>query len=315
VRGGFQSCTARAPGSVGNVAVGFDILGHAFAAVFDQVEARRTDEAGIQLLCAGPGSATLPTLATANTAGRAAQAVLQKANLAWGLQLNILKGIPVASGLGGSAASAVAAAAAVNGLLEHPLSLESVLDCALEGEAVATGSRVIDNVAASLFGGLVFALDGQPPVARSVPVPEGLYCALVHPDLVITTEASRAGLSDQVSRATVVAQMANLAGVLIGCHQTDIPMLGRFLRDCMIEPQRASQVPGFARVQAAALSEGALGCSLSGSGPSIFAWCQGREQAHAVASSMSRVFDDMQIASRRWVSPVAGSGVQIVERQ
>ena len=300
---------------MGNVAVGFDILGHAFDAVFDQVEARRTDTAGIQLICTGPGSGTLPTLATANTAGRAAQAVLQKADLAWGLQLRILKGIPVGSGLGGSAASAVAAAVAVSGLLEYPLPSASLLDCALEGEAVATGSRVIDNVAASLLGGLVFARDGQPPVARSIPVPEGLYCALVHPDLVITTEASRASLSNQVSRATVVAQMANLAGVLIACQQSDIPMLGRFLRDCMIEPQRAGQVPGFAQVQAAAMSAGALGCSLSGSGPSIFAWCQGRQQAKTVASSMSRVLDNMQIACRHWISPVGGRGVQIVERR
>ncbi|MCJ7558704.1 MAG: homoserine kinase [Gammaproteobacteria bacterium] len=300
---------------MGNVAVGFDILGHAFDAVFDQVEARRTDAAGIQLICSGPGSGTIPTLAAANTAGRAAQAVLQKADLSWGLQLRILKGIPVASGLGGSAASAVAAAVAVSGLLEHPLSMESLLDCALEGEAVATGSRVIDNVAASLFGGLVFAVDGQPPLARTVPVPEGLYCALVHPDLAITTEASRAGLSDQVSRTTVVAQMANLAGVLLGCQQAEIPMLGRFLRDCMIEPQRASQIPGFVQVQAAAMLEGALGCSLSGSGPSIFAWCQGRQQAQAVAESMSTIFNDMQIASRHWISPVGARGAQIVERQ
>ncbi len=300
---------------MGNVAVGFDILGHAFDAVFDQVEARRTDVAGIQLNCSGPGAGALPTQASANTAGRAAQAVLEKAGLAWGLQLRILKGIPVGSGLGGSAASAVAAAVAVNGLLEHPLSSESLLDCALEGEAVATGSRVIDNVAASLLGGLVFAQDGQPPMARTVPVPEDLYCALVHPDLVITTEASRAGLSEQVSRKTVVAQTANLAGVLIGCQQADIPMLGRFLRDCMIEPQRAAQVPGFVHVQTAAMAAGALGCSLSGSGPSIFAWCQGRQQAQTVASSMSRIFDDMQIASRHWVSPVGSGGAQIVERQ
>jgi homoserine kinase len=300
---------------VGNVAVGFDILGHAFDAVFDEVEARRTDGAGIQLICSGPGSRDLPTLASTNTAGRAAHAVLEKAGLAWGLQLRIVKGIPLGSGLGGSAASAVAAAVAVNGLLEHPLSSESLLDCALEGEAVATGSRVIDNVAASLLGGLVFAQDGEPPMARSVPVPDDLYCALVHPDLVITTAASRAGLSDHVSRETAVTQMANLAGLLIGCHQADMAMLGRFLRDCMIEPQRASQVPGFMQVQASAMATGALGCSLSGSGPSLFAWCQGRQQAQSVANCMSGVFDDMQIASRHWVAPVGGDGAQIVERQ
>jgi homoserine kinase len=308
-----ESCTARAPGSVGNVAVGFDILGHAFDAVADQVSARRSTSAGVRLVCSGPGSDGIPLDPEKNTAGKAALAVLQLSNAPWGVDLEIIKGIPVGSGLGGSGASAVAGAVAVNGLLEKPLGQTELLDCALEGEAVATGARVIDNVAASLLGGLVFAVEGKPPLARSVAVPEGLYCALVHPDVVIATEQSRAGLSETVSRATSVNQMANLAGVILGCEQSDFSLLGRFLRDVMIEPQRSSQVRGFDQVQAAAMEAGALGCSLSGSGPSIFAWCQGEALAKRVATSMSQVFEQQGIGSQHWVSKVSSRGVQVTE--
>jgi len=309
-----ESCTARAPGSVGNVGVGFDILGHAFDAVADQVTARRSCAPGVRLACSGPDSHGIPLDPEKNTAGRAALAVLQLANAPWGVDLEVRKGIPVGSGLGGSGASAVAAAVAVNGLLETPLGNLELLDCALDGEAVATGSRVIDNVAASLLGGLVFAVEGKPPLARPVNVPEGLYCALVHPDVVIGTEQSRAGLSGQVSRATAVNQMANLAGVILGCEQSDFSLIGKFLKDVMIEPQRSGQVSGFHQVQAAAMEVGALGCSLSGSGPSIFAWCQGEALARRVAARMGQVFEQQAIGSRCWVSKVDSRGAQVMER-
>jgi homoserine kinase len=308
-----ESCTARAPGSVGNVAVGFDILGHAFDAVADQVTARRSTSAGVRLLCSGPGSSGIPLDPEKNTAGKAALAVLQLSNAPWGVDLEIIKGIPVGSGLGGSGASAVAGAVAVNGLLQTPLGKIELLDCALDGEAVATGARVIDNVAASLLGGLVFAVEGKPPLAISVAVPDGLYCALVHPDVVIATEQSRAGLSDQVTRSNAVNQMANLAGVIVGCEQSDFSLLGRFLRDVMIEPQRSGQVRGFDQVQAAAMNAGALGCSLSGSGPSIFAWCQGQALASRVATIMSQEFEQLGIGSRSWISKVDSRGAEVTE--
>lgn len=312
--GDWVSCTARAPGSVGNVGVGFDILGHAFEAVADQVTARRSSAGGVRLAFEGAGGDGIPLDPEKNTAGKAAMAVLQRSGAPWGVDLAIRKGIPVGAGLGGSGASAVAAAVAVNGLLETALGMDDLLDCALDGEAVATGSRVIDNVAASLLGGLVFAVEGKPPLARSVAVPEGLYCALVHPDVVIGTEQSRAGLSVQVDRSTAVSQMANLAGVILGCEQSDFSLIGRFLKDVMIEPQRSGQVKGFNLVQAAALQAGALGCSLSGSGPSIFAWCRGEALARRVAARMSEAFEHQATGSRCWVSGVDSRGAQVTER-
>jgi homoserine kinase len=311
---GFSSCTARAPASVGNVAVGFDILGHSFDALYDTVRATRVEANRVEVSCSGPGSAGLPLAAARNTAGRSAQAVLERAGVSWGVTIDLGKGIPLAAGMGGSGASAVAAALAVNGLLERGLPTELLLDCALEGEAAATGSRVIDNVAASLLGGLVFAVDGQPPLARAIPTPSELFCVVVHPDLVITTQASRAGLSTRLESKLVVNQMANLAGVVLGCCQADMGLLGRFLRDGMIEPQRASAVPGFYRVQASAMLGGALGCSLSGSGPSMFAWCKGEEQALEVALAMVQEFGMLDIDTEHWVAPVNAPGAQIVER-
>lgn len=310
--GAPQGCTARAPGSVGNVAVGFDVLGQAFDAVGDTVRACRRAAPGIEIRCSGPGSDTLPRDVAGNTAGRAAQAVLEKAGVRWGLSLALDKGIPPGSGLGGSGASAVAAAVAVNGLLEQPLGLESLLDCALEGEAVATGARVVDNVASSLLGGLVFAADGHPPLARRLPVPESLTCVVVLPELAINTGQSRTQLASMVSREVAVRQMANLAGVLAGCQQGDYSLLARFLRDVMIEPQRAAQVPGFYQVQEAAMGAGALGCSLSGSGPSLFSWCRSPQNAAIVAQAMGGVFASRGIGHRHWVGPVNSAGAAVV---
>lgn len=296
------------------MAVGFDILGHAFDAVADQVTARRSEHEGVRLRCSGTDCTGISLEPEKNTAGKAALAVLKRSGVSWGVELDVLKGIPVGSGLGGSGASAVAAAVAVNGLLETPLDTGELLDCALDGEAAATGSRVIDNVAASLLGGLVFAVEGKPPLARSVAVPRGLYCALVHPDLVIGTEQSRAGLSEKVSRSTVVNQMANLAGVILGCEHSDFSLIARFLKDVMIEPQRSDQVAGFHQVQAAAMEAGALGCSLSGSGPSVFAWCREEALARTVAERMSQVFERRAVGSRSWVSKVDSRGAEVTER-
>lgn len=307
-------CTAFAPASVGNVGVGFDLLGHGFPAVGDRVTALRRERPGVEIESLSQVPEDIPMDPARNTAGRAAQAVIERAGVDWGVVLRVEKGVPVGAGMGGSGASAVAAAVAVNGLLAEPLPQPQVLDCALQGEEVATGARVTDNVAASLLGGLVFSVDGDPPLAVRLPVPKQLYCSLVYPALQIRTRESRQALASQVPLEIVVRQNANLAGVLTGCQRGDWDMLARFLRDVMIEPQRCGGVRGFDQVRLAAMQAGALGVSLSGSGPSMFAWARGLDRAEAIRRAMSRAFDQQQISNRAWVCPVASEGALILER-
>jgi len=227
-------------------------------------------------------------MAKKNSAGAAVIAMKEHLDIAAGFSLRIRKGIPLGSGMGGSGASAVAAVFAVNALLDPPLPVEELLPFALAGEAVATGTSPIDNVAPQLLGGLRLAHPaGGTPIA--VPVPRGLLCVLVHPACSVETRESRAGLDDKVALSLHTEQAGLLAAFVSACYQGDLALLSRSLRDVLIEPQRALHIPGFADVQAAALKNSALGCSLSGSGPSVFAWCE-RADAKAIAAAMQSAF-------------------------
>jgi homoserine kinase len=304
---------AQAPASVGNVAVGFDILGHAFPVLWDRVTASRNAASGVRIVAIEGAAGELPREAAANTAGRAAQSLLAERRVAWGVDLAIRKGIPLGAGLGGSAASAVAAAVAVNELLEEPVPRDALLDCALDGEAVASGSRHADNVAAALFGGLVLATGRGTSPCRRIPVPSALQCVVVHPQLFVATRAARDILRPAVPLADFVRQTANLAGFLAGCYSDDLQLIRAHLEDAVIEPQRAGLVPGFADVKRAALAAGALGCSISGAGPSVFGWCEAG-QADATRAAMVASFAAHGIESAGWCAPVGGEGALVLER-
>jgi homoserine kinase len=291
---------AFAPASVGNVAVGFDILGHAFPVIGDRVRAARSAAPGVRITAVTGVTAALPLDATTNTAGRAAQSLLASQMPAWGVDLLIEKGIPLGSGLGGSAASAVAAAVAVNELLDQPLARGALLH-AVEGEAAASGSRHADNVAASLFGGLVLTVGGDAPRCIQVPVPAGIHCVLVHPHLYLSTRAARDILKTAVPLANLVRQTANLAGFLAGCYSGDLALIRACFEDVVIEARRA------------AIAHRALGCSISGAGPSVFAWCEAAH-AEAVCEAMCAAFAASGQPCDHWVAPVGGDGATVLER-
>lgn len=304
---------AFAPASVGNVAVGFDILGHAFPVIGDRVRATRSATPGVRITAVTGVTAALPLDAAANTAGRAAQSLLAGQATDWGVDLQIEKGIPLGSGLGGSAASAVAGVVAVNELLDRPLARTELLAHAVEGEAVASGSRHADNIAASLFGGLVLTVGGDAPRCTQVPVPARIRCVLVHPQLFLSTRAAREILNPTVPLADLVRQTANLAGFLAGCHSGDLALIRACLEDVVVEPQRSHLIPGFDSVKRAAIAQQALGCSISGAGPSVFAWCEAAH-AEAVRAAMCAAFAAHGQHCDHWVAPIGGEGATILER-
>jgi len=305
--------SAYAPASVGNVGVGFDILGHVIEGAGDTVSARRTDVPGVckvGIEFDGVPAVDLPTDPERNTASVAVAELLAAADADFGVELKLSKGIAMGSGMGGSAASSVAALVAANALLDAPLPREALYPFSVSGEATASGGRHGDNVAPMLLGGLVLAVGEQTPLR--LPVPADLYCALVHPHHVVETREARAALSGPIDLHTVVEQSGNLALLLSGCFSGDFELIRRGLDDVLIEPRRAALVPGFAKVKQVALDAGALGSSISGGGPSVFAWCRGRSVAERCAEAMQAAFRHVGLCSDPFVAPVDGEGARLI---
>lgn len=307
-----SEATAFAPATVGNVGVGFDILGHAFGVIGDRVRAVRVAEPGVRIRAITGIAGPLPIEPGLNTAGQAVLSLVGAVAPPFGIELTIEKGIPLGSGLGGSAASAVAAVVAANALLDAPLPAIELLSHAIAGEAVASGARHADNIAPALFGGLVLTVGIDHPHVKQIPVPAAVRCVLLRPHMFLATQQARGILTRLVDLSDVVWQTANLAGFLAGCFTNDLPLIRAAFEDVMIEPQRAKLIPGFRQAKRAALGADALGCSISGAGPAVFAWCEERH-AEAVRAAMLAAFRAEGVDCDHWVAPVGGDGARILE--
>jgi homoserine kinase len=308
----MDSVTAFAPATVSNVACGFDVLGFALASPGDEVVAR-PQPSGVAIDDIIGDNGRLPRAAARNTAGVAAQALLTAAGERRGVALTIRKGLPLASGLGGSAASAAAAVVAVDALFELHTPLKTLIACALEGERLGAGSAHADNIAPSICGGFVLVRCPNPPDIVRLPVPIGLTAVVVHPDLEIETARARALLGDSVPLSDAIQQWANLGALVDGLHRGDFAQISRSLEDTIAEPRRAPLVPGLAAIKRAAVAAGALGCSLSGSGPSLFALCRVEADARRVAEAMEKaVAAEIGGESQTYVSSIAPHGARVV---
>ena len=307
-----EQATAFAPATVGNVAIGFDILGHTVESLGDRVRVVRTREPGVRIRSIRGLPEKLPLDAPRNTAGQALISMREALGLKDGFEISIEKGIPLGSGLGGSAASAVAAVTAGNALLEQPLTKLELLKFAMRGEQVASGSIHVDNIAPSLFGGLVLTVGIDNPRTKQVPVPPSVRCVVVHPHMFLSTREARRILRKTVDLADVVWQCANLAGFLTACYTNDLEMMREAFDDVVIEPQRQALIPGFKTVKQAALGAGALGCSISGAGPTVFAWCE-VDKAEPIRAAMVGAFAEHQLSSDAWISAIEPTGARLVD--
>ncbi len=306
-----QRATAFAPASVGNVAIGFDILGFSVDALGDRVTVSVRDAPGVEILAARGVAGELPREPRDNTAGRALLGLLEALRPGFGFSIEIDKGIPLGSGLGGSAASAVGAVVAANALLPQPAAPLELLKFALAGEAVASGGRHADNIAASLFGGLVLTVGIDHPRVKQIPVPAGIRAVIVHPHMFLATARARAMLKGSVELSDFVWQTANLAGFISGCYTSDLDMIRASLEDVVIEPQRAALIPGFHDVRRGAMEAGALGCSISGAGPSMFALSTAATAA-AVLAAMRRAFARQSLGTDDWVVEMRPTGARVI---
>ncbi len=279
----------------------------------DEVIARKSDTPGLRITSITGAQGKLPYETEKNTAGVAALRLLEHlGETGRGIELEIHKKMPSGSGLGSSAASAAAAVLAVSELLRTGLSKRELLPFACLGEQVASNSFHADNVAPSLLGGIILIRDNPTLDVHRLYVPKGLCIAVVYPHIELLTKDARAILRPDVPLKQHTEQSANLAGFIIGMYNADIGLIGRSLRDDVIEPQRAALIPGFYEVKQAALSvEGVLGCSISGAGPSVFTLCTNSLAAENAGAAMQRAFAGRHIPSDVFVSPVNQEGAVV----
>ena len=302
-----------APASVSNLGCGFDIFGLALERPGDEVVVRAAEGTGIVALTVTGDDGRVPTDPLRNAAALAVQGVLDRLGSDAGVAIEVHKGIPLASGLGGSAASAVAGAVAADALLDGDLARTALLECALIGERKGSGANHADNAAPSLIGGFVLVLPGLPTRTVELPTPPDLRVAVVHPALEVETRRARTILGDTIPLAAGIRQWGNAAGMVAGLFRGDWELIARCLCDAVAEPMRAKLVPGFEEVRAAALEAGAVGAGLSGSGPSVFALCRGRAAAERSATAMANAFrDHAGVASDMEVSSANATGARIL---
>ncbi|HEX5818262.1 MAG TPA: homoserine kinase [Gemmatimonadales bacterium] len=302
--------TAFAPGSVGNLGPGLDVLGMAVAGAGDWVTAELLGVRGIEVR--DPGHPSLPSDPARHAAALAAQSVLERAASAHGLALWVTKGLPISGGQGGSAASAVAGGFVANAALGSPLGPLDVLAACLDAEAAVAG-RHLDNLAPSLFGNVVLVRCLDPIDVVSLPVPAALRVVLAHPAQELRTADARRVLPPTVTRDVAIHQSAQVAAMVAALFVGDLRLLGRAVDDRIAEPARRHLLPGFTEAKAAALEAGALGASISGSGPTAFALADGESDAVRVAEAMRLAYERAGVRCTVRVAQVDGRGARLVQ--
>ena len=310
-----RSVKTYAPATISNLGPGFDTMGVAINSPGDIVVARRRSEPGLGFSVATK-NAGVPLDAKKNVASFVASLLLSEQHLSFGIEMILHKSMPVGSGLGSSAASSVAAALAVNALLVKPLSKADLLPFILEGERLACGSAHADNAAPSLLGGGCLIRSYDPVDVVPFPVNPSLVWIVVHPHTEVLTKKARTILPDQIPLGSAIRQWGNVAGLIMGLGAGDRDLIKRCVEDVVAEPLRAQLIPGFYDVKKAALAAGALGCSISGSGPSIFAIAHSMQKARIIGTTMAKTFRRIaNIESNVYISHTNGIGARIAWRK
>ena len=303
-----------APASVTNVSCGFDIMGFALNNPGDEVILKVKDNGGIKILKITGADKKLSSDPLKNTAGLSLIALAGYLNFKKGLEVTIHKKMAIGSGLGSSAASAVAAVFAFNELLGKPLSKSELLPFALEGEKLTSGGRPhADNVSASLLGGFILVRSIDPIDVINIEIPDNIHCTVVHPHLELNTSDLRKLLKKQILLSDAVQQWGNIAGLVAGLMKKDMNLISRSMKDVIIEPSRSLLIPGFYEIKKAAMDAGALGCSISGSGPSIFALSTSERLANKIGIEMRNILFAMNIESDLFISKINKKGPRIIK--
>tara|TARA_R110001583_G_scaffold27932_6_gene99303 strand:+ start:6237 stop:7157 length:921 start_codon:yes stop_codon:yes gene_type:complete len=296
------------PATIANISCGFDVLGVALDSVGDEMVIRKTPKKGI-FITKLKGQ-DLPMETERNVAGVAGLALLNESDYDGGFEIEIYKNIKAGSGIGSSAASSTGAVWAMNQLLGKPFTTSKLVEFAMEGERLASGVAHADNVAPALFGGFTLVRSYEPLDIIPINSPSELFATVIHPQIEIKTSDSRKILKTHITLKEGIKQWGNLGGLIAGLFTEDYDLIGRSLEDHIVEPIRSILIPGFNDVKKGALASGALGCGISGSGPSIFAFSKGEATAKKVALSMKEVYEKIGIDHDVHISKINTEGIK-----
>ncbi len=299
------------PATVSNVSCGFDIMGFPVSAPGDVMVFRRTEEP-VVTITEVRGAEGIPLDARRNVAGVVTRAMLEERGMPFGVEIALEKGIRPGSGIGSSGASAAGAAWAVNQLLGEAYGDEQLVEFAMLGEQSISGALHADNVAPALMGGFILISRYDPLTLVRLHYPADLWCAVFHPFVEIKTKDAREILRKELSLREAVKQWGNVAGLVAGLQREDYTLIARSMEDVVAEPVRSLLIPGYEEIKQNALEAGALGCSISGSGPAVFALCRGEENARQVREAMEQAYRHRQVEWRSYASPIAAEGVKIL---
>lgn len=298
------------PATIANISCGFDVLGLALSAIGDEMIIKKVPAPGLTITKIS--GLDLPKEIDKNVAGVAGLAFMEASEYKGGFEIEIYKKIKAGSGIGSSAASASGAVWGMNYLLNAPFSQHQLVQFAMAGEKLASGVAHADNVAPAIYGGFTLVRSTEPLDVIPIHVPKELYASIIHPHIEIKTSDSRKILKTSISLADGIKQWGNVGALVAGLYQEDYDLISRSLVDHIVEPIRSILIPGFDEVKHAALSAGALGCGISGSGPSIFALSKGLKTAQKVTQAMSNVFEHMDLSYDPYVSEINTKGIQIM---
>jgi homoserine kinase len=300
------------PATVANVGPGFDVLGFAIEQPGDELIVRKNDTGKFRII--NETDICLPLEPEKNVSSVAVNAMLQELGSKQGFDIIFTRKIYPGSGIGSSAASSVGAVYGVNELLGSPFQRKDMVKFAMEGERIACGSAHADNTAPAMMGGFVLVQSYNPLTLIPIPSPENIFCTVIHPEIEVKTTDARKILKKTVALRSAITQWGNLAGLVAGLMQNDFNLIASSLKDVIVEPVRSILIPKFNEVQKAALDAGALGCSISGSGPSIFALSNKKEIADKISVQMQDIFKSINIGSKVFVSQINKVGVKVIEK-
>lgn len=307
-----KTVRAYAPASIGNVSCGFDVMGMAVDAPGDEVIITLNDSGKVTIKNIEGDGGKLPLNAEENTSGVAVIEYLKAIQSKQGAEITLIKNLPLGSGMGSSAASGVAAVVAINQLMGNQLKKSELLPFVMQAEFIACGSAHADNAAPGLLGGLILIRDNHPLDIIEIPTPDELMCVLVHPHVEVKTRDARQVLRQSVPLKDAITQWGNTAALVAGMMKPDYELIGRSLQDVVAEPVRSVLIPGFYSIKAKAVEAGALGCGISGSGPTMFAFCKGEAIAQQVGAAMQKEFSSIGLQSEMYVSGVNKEGAKII---
>lgn len=309
----MKSIKVFAPATVANVVCGFDVLGFAVDAPGDEVIMRLTDKPGVSILKIEGDGGRLPLAADKNTVSASVQHYLKHINRTdIGVEIELYKKMPIGSGLGSSSASTVAGLFAINTLLDNQLSPMELVPFAMKGEELACGTGHADNVAPAVLGGFVLIRSYEPLDIIKLPVPKGLYCAIVFPDVDVPTRDARQMIRKNVLLKDAVIQWGNIAGLVSGLFMNDLDLIGRSMHDVLVEPTRSILIPDFYKLREMAHEQGAISFGISGSGPSVFAFAKDEQTAHNITNKIQQHLTGLNINSNTYVSAVNEQGPKII---